>query len=536
MHMGTIAATPTGAAALFTHSAFIDAILLSLSENPEDRAYVDKFLDAYSYIAKQQQAPDELITYYINCIYKITESGLTVKSKEVLANFALRMAADATQYPILKDVSDQITRLSNDAYSSTLVSVVIGDSRRRVCNAIQANIFLKDNMRQRSLIMTYGETGRDSDLLQIDQLAQNISASILNTRRAATAVTTIDTRDPDSLLSAFNRVEEKFTGKIFKTGLRALNNFMGSAKGMLLGTTILFGARSHNFKSGMLNKVPVWAIRYNDPPPTQDGTQLCVAIISLENEADVTIRDICDDLYIDIYREPVPKDWTNAQKTHFIIEESAKKNIVLRVERFQPHLFGVDEFVSYCEGLKASGLTIWAIALDYLAKMRVNPTMRINEALAENASRICNYTKANDFILFSGHQLNREATNAIMMRSNQAKYFNEGMMADSSGIFREVDNVFFLNIENNEKGIACLGMKWNKARYIKDVHELHKYAALPFLGRELGLVNDNLDDEPLYAHDVNNIVYPNWFIEKFPDYSFGGAGAQSMTMDTMAML
>lgn len=340
----------------------------------------------------------------------------------------------------------------------------------------------------------------------IDDFKTNITY-IDNTRSRNDAVETINTRDIDSIRSAYSLYKERRINHVTKTGLQGLNKMFGPANGMALGESILFAARTHNYKSGILIKMPQWIVQYNEPPKCP-GKIPMILFISLENEGYLNMVKMFKEMYISIKGCVPPATMSDDEIVNEIYSYFNKSDYVLIIERYLPAYFGYNEFVELFEKYESAGYRITNVIVDYLSQMKLinygSSSTAGNHALLQTLyNNICNYTKSFGTTLITAHQLNRDASNiAASGVPYPVKRYSERHFADASSIAREVDVIIYQEIERDEQNNAWLTMNWGKHRYVDDTPEACKFAAFPF-DPELGILDD-INGEARHVRNIYN--------------------------------
>lgn len=306
------------------------------------------------------------------------------------------------------------------------------------------------------------------------------------------AVEIIDLGNKANIRDAYRMFHERRISHVLKTGLRGLNQMFGPAEGMALGESILFAARSHNFKSGMCIKMLPWITKYAVPPKCP-GKKPMILLISLENEGFQNMFKVFTEMYKTFKGSLPPPDMTEEMVVNEIYSYFGESNYAVVIERYLPEYFGYNEFVALIEQYQNAGFHIAATIIDYITQMKVSSNGSGNanhEQLQTLCNRVINYCKAIGTTLITAAQLNKGASDiAASGIPHPVKYYSERHLAGSLGIFREFDCVIFLEIEKDDQGVPWLTMNWGKHRYVDDTPETHKFVAYKFEGK-LGLIDD----------------------------------------------
>lgn len=307
-------------------------------------------------------------------------------------------------------------------------------------------------------------------------------------------VETINTSDLGSIRGAYKLFQERRVNHVIKTGLQGLNQLFGPSGGLALGESVIFAARTHNYKSGMLIKIPQWIVKYNNPPKTP-GKIPMILFISLENEGYQNMFKMFREMYISIKGSVPPPDMTEDEVVNEIYTYFNVNDYVLVIERYLPAYFGYNEFVALIEKYENAGFQIITTVVDYLSQMKLtnfgSTSQAGNHALLQSLyNNVCNFCKASGNTLVTAHQLNKGASDiAASGIPYPVKRYSERHFADATGIAREVDMIVYLEIEKDDAGNSWLTMNWGKHRYVDNTPEKHKFICYQF-DPELGIIDD----------------------------------------------
>ena len=298
-------------------------------------------------------------------------------------------------------------------------------------------------------------------------------------------IESIDMSNINSIRTSFKLFKERRVNHILKTGLQGLNQMCGPSGGIALGESVLFAARTHHFKSGMLMKMVQWVADHSKPPKTPGKTPM-ILVVSLENEGYQNMMKLFKEMYISCHGTVPPVTMSDEEMVNSIYEFFNKTDYVLVIERYLPTEFGADEFIALLDKYESSGFKVIAAVVDYVGLMKTHNRGSMSKSgdatlLQELYNKVVNYCKATGTTLFTGHQLNRGASDiAASGIPHPVKYYSERHFAGSTGIAREVDMLVYMEIENDEQGNAWLTMNWGKHRYVDDTLALHKFVAYQF--------------------------------------------------------
>jgi len=309
------------------------------------------------------------------------------------------------------------------------------------------------------------------------------------------SVETIDFSNKENIKGAIKTYKERRVNHILKTGLQGLNQMFGPAGGIALGESVLFAARTHQFKSAMLMKMAQWIPMYSKPPITP-GKKPMIYIVSLENEGYQNMMQMFNQMYIAINGKLPSLDVSDEELVESIYSYFNKSDYTVVIERYLPSQFGYEELVHQVEKFENSGFRIIATIVDYLGLMKTHnfgsasKTGR-HDLLQDLFNKVVNFFKAMGTTLLTGAQLNRNASDISASGiPHPVKHYSERHFAGSTGIGREVDFIAYMEIEKDEQGIPWLTIQWGKHRYVDDTPEAHKFVAYQLHENSVGLIDD----------------------------------------------
>lgn len=304
----------------------------------------------------------------------------------------------------------------------------------------------------------------------------------------------IDMSDRNSIREAYRLYKERRVNHVLRTGLQGLNQMFGSSGGMALGESVLFAARTHHYKSGMLMKMVQWIAEHSTPPKTP-GKVPMILVISLENEGYQNMMKLFENLYVACYKEKPPVGMSDEDMVEMIYSFFNKSDYVLVIERYLPSSFGYDELILLLTKYENAGFRIIATIIDYLTQMKTHNGGSASRSgdhtlLQELCNKVVNYFKAVGTTLLTATQLNRGASDiAASGIPHPVKHYSERHFAGSTGIAREFDFIAYLEIEKDEQGNAWLTIQWGKHRYVDDTDLRCKFVAYKF-DPDLGIIDD----------------------------------------------
>lgn len=355
--------------------------------------------------------------------------------------------------------------------------------------------------------LSYSVDDQETALCNVKNLIDEFRTNINDVEAIASKygpVEVIDMSNKESIRNAHKLFKERRVNHILRTGLQGLNKMFGPSGGMALGESILFAARTHHFKSGMLTKMAQWIPMYSKLP---DGLMKkpMILFISLENEGYQNMMKLFKEMYVALKGELPPLGMSDDDIVNDIYEFFNQSGYTLVIERYLPENFGCDELIALVERYENSGFKIIACIIDYLTQMKTHTTGSSSNAgkhdlLQTICNRVVNYCKALGITMITAHQLNRGASDiAASGIPHPVKHFSERHFAGSTGIAREFDCIFYQEIEKDEAGASWLTMHWGKHRYVDDTPEVDKFAAFPFTSK--GILDD-IEKEASHVRDI----------------------------------
>ena len=354
--------------------------------------------------------------------------------------------------------------------------------------------------------ISYSVDDKHAALENIKGLVDEFKATMLDVDSSTGKggpIEVIDMSNRNSIKGAYKLYKERRVTHVLKTGLQGLNQMFGPAGGMALGESILFAARTHNFKSGMIMKMVQW-IATHSTPPTCGGKVPMILVISLENEGYQNMMKLWQDFYIAIHGEPPPPYKSDDPKEQMkedellvdmIYEYFSRSPYTLVIERYLPSSFGYDEMVHLHEKYENAGFRIAATAIDILPQMKTHNLGSASKSgnwalLQELCNSVVNYFKAVGTTLITAIQLNKGAYEiAATGGPHPVKHYSERHFAGSIGIAMEFDFIAYMEIEKDDHGNSWLTICWGKHRYVENTPEAHKFVAYQF-DPVRGLIDD----------------------------------------------
>lgn len=385
---------------------------------------------------------------------------------------------------------------------------------RTLYNRVKNNIaFFKSNSRIRKMLLTSQKVGSEDDiekqtalfkdiLAAAESLKSEIEDDSLDDDNSITQVDEIDMSDSDSIRKALMAQHKKRNGTTIRFGLQGLNRMMGPAKSVSYGESLVFAARSHHYKSGILSDVTRWICTYNKPPDTGGKTPV-VLFVSLENEIAENLIDLYKKLFINTYHKS-PAGLKDDEIIEFVHRKLSANGFRLMMFRRMGESFSFREYVELVEKIEKNNCKVVATILDYVTlchRCREDAQYNDPKQLQLMFARFKDFCAHRDMLFCTGLQLETEASKlAASGQTNIVKKYNESHLSDCKSLKKECDILVFMEIEHNHKGIPWLTMKIDKHRYVHDTPPEDKYCAYQYLG-DLGIMDD-IDDKDMSSRDI----------------------------------
>lgn len=501
---------------LITPDLFLDCIILLIHDNgARNQGVVKELIGIYE--AESQGASvegEELIRFYIRALRLMMSNDIDKDNPNELRHLLLKFKSDK----ILEKRRDIYDLLHETFMSRDMMSE---EKLARIAKRVQNQLVW--NRMNKVTRGTFGRLGRAKDMVDPESQAGELQKILDDMKTLADEtegsvgashnlgmVDRISFADKESMKLATKKHKDRNVLGVVRTGLQGLNRMLGASGGIVLGESILFNALSHNFKSGMLQSVAMWAALYNDPV-VEDGRKPIVIMVSLENEAFQNFMWISKKVY---YQE-TGIDATGLdddELVNWIYDRFGQNGFAFEILRYLPDQFGYEELVALVNHYEAQGYYVYMVVIDYMNNMRKGGDKSSSGAgnhlmVKELYNKSTNYMKTKGASLISAHQLNREAQKlANSGKSNVVKSLNSEHLADSVDVQREVDGSIYMHIERNHEGIPFLTLCINKHRYVDNTPEAHKYCAYPFT--HAGIMDD-INGPPGYVRDIYSYSLDN---------------------------
>ena len=488
---------------------FLDCILLLVHDSGErNKKVVNEIVALYETEWKVNASVDtELAQLYIRIVKSVMSDGIDTDSPDQLRLLLLKFKSDKA---LEKRV--EVYDLLYEMFTSrdTMEVGKLDKVAMRIQNAL---VWHRANKITRTM---FGKLAKAADVIDPKEQAKELTAvlshredlELLSNQVAGSInhglVDKVNFSDLASLKAAAEKRNKRAVTGVLKLGLQGLNRMFGKAGGVKRGESIVVNARSHNYKSGLLQSAAIWIPLYNTPVSDFPGRKPLVIMYSLENEAFYNFYWMAKKVY---YQETGFEADTisPAELCAWMYEFMAQKGYALEIVRYLPSDFGYEDLVRSIAEYEANGYEVHAVVIDYMNNMKKGSDKNASNAgnhllVKELYNKVCNYLKTKGIVLFTAHQLNRRADElAGSGKTNVVKYYSADHLADSVDVQREVDVSIFIEKELNHEGIPFLTMRLTKHRYEDETPEAHKYCAYMF--HKQGIIDD-INSVPTYIKDI----------------------------------
>ena len=480
----------------------------------ETKRLMEAVIKMYAEISKDDK---NIVTpvnvFYIKLLKDILSGDIDLSNKSELAAVLLKFAnepavkADRT---LLPEITNLLT--STEPVSKRRIDTLWKNVRTHV-------IWARCNQKIRKLVgvslkaASADEATKEIVVQELVDYFKSSTTDISDTsdfeEPGETPVDEIDFSDKTTVSIGFAANHKRRQGAMLRFGLQGLNRMFGPSRMIPYGMFHAIAARSHHYKSGILKDITRWICVYNQPPVT-NGKVPVVLFISLENEIHENLVDWFRSAYANAFQKE-PVGMTDEMIVDYVVKEFSKNGFRLVVIRRMGEDFGYREMVDYVDAYEANhNAKVVAIGIDYLTLMKRCPEDKnFNDAkqLQMLGERIHNWGTHRDTFTFTGLQLDTEAARlATSGCTNIVKRYGEAHLADCRGLKRELDGLWFQEIENNHLGVPYLTVAENKLRYVNGIPVEDKYCAYRFT--KFGIMDDVLGKDEsvkdIYAENMPN--------------------------------
>lgn len=497
---------------LITPELFLDCIILLIHDNgSKNQAIVAELLNLYDEESKGKSASverDSLTLFYIRVIKGLLSNKFDPSNPDECRHYLLKLRSDVALEK-RRDLYD----LLSDAFLNR--DKMKPEKLEEIARSIQNQLIW--NRMNKAARRLFGRLGNAQDTISADDQGKELRAILdemeevvtscsksVETDHAAGMVDRVSFGDRDTMKAALTKHKDRTVTGGIRTGLQGLNRMFGKLGHIPQGSSVVFNALSHHYKSGMLQSMAMWAPLYNKPPAVE-GKKPMILMVTIENEAFQNFIWISRKVYFQETGNDA-NDLSQDDLIDWVHKRFSQSGFELEILRYLPEQFGYDELVALLAHYEQIGYIVYMVIIDYMNNMKKGSGKGASDAanhlaVKELYNRVCNYTKTKGATLITAHQLNRKAQElANTGRTNVVKAFNSEHLADSMDVQREVDASIFMHIEKNHEGFPFLTLALSKLRYSDgEVPEAHKFCAYPFV---TGGILDDITGSPGFVKDI----------------------------------
>lgn len=310
----------------------------------------------------------------------------------------------------------------------------------------------------------------------------------------------VDFDDLDSIEETFKAAQEALsTEGVLKTGLQGLNKLWGIG-GYIRGGSYLYGALTHNYKTGILLDHCRWMCMHNKPHLLDKEKKPMILRVSFENkpEQDLPIMYRC--LWEAEHGKKCDlKEVDSREAAKYIKDRMTKNGFKFEMLCFDPNNMDVWDLITILEGYEAEGYEIHAVIVDYLELITKKQTgsiqRRQDEVINLTVEILRNHCFPRSITQINAHQLSTEAgTLAREGTSNFAKKVAPGhYWQNSKSLATKVDGAAVMHIHKIDTE-SYLTFAWAKNRTHSETPESHKAFAQKF-EQHGGIVDDIYEEK-----------------------------------------
>lgn len=499
---------------LVSASTYLDALFLLLGDNSDRSRHLVKEFIANTEKNENRKdivsGDDELVEVYKSLIKSVIAENISQDNQSAAKILLLKVKSNEIikNHPVIRDLlTDVLT--AQEPISPQQIDGYLKRIRNALLLAEIDGVARKIFAKSRNISSIQDVDEQETELHKVKSLLDDSVKKIeqkQNDSDTKASETYVSLSDPESIKRALDTFMDRNVRGVIRTGLQGLNKSLGTRGGFGLGETAVFAASSHNYKSGMLVSIMLWAIIYNKIV-VEYGKKALVYFVSLENEVNQNLMDVFKTLYCRVEKRHVDlKELSTDFITEWLQNYFAQFDVELFIDRYSPHEFSYKKFTNRYNAFVDMGYQLIVFDLDYMSEARgVDPGDTFSavgqiQLIKENYLKFMNHAKSCGYFLATGHQLTKRAEELAGLHRYAVKKFNPSLMADSSDVHRIVDILFFMQLETNVDGHKFLTCVNRKNRGCKDTPEKDKFFAYPFT--EFG-IEDDLDDIPRFVQDID---------------------------------
>lgn len=292
---------------------------------------------------------------------------------------------------------------------------------------------------------------------------------------------------------------------ILKFGYQALNRMLGMNGGGRRGECCVVSALQHNFKSGWVKNMFKHMALYNVPYMKDTTKKPCLVFLSLEDELPETLLWYYVNLKENETGQPIDIKATHLlsveeqerflrEAATYVIDRLSETGYHIIFKRIDPSTLTYNVLFDYLDSLKADGMEIHALVIDYLAMMskRGLSVTTVGSDIRDLWRRTRNYTSASDIFFVSPHQMSPAAKQLVRgnVEDLVKEVANKGYYDGCSTLDQEVDLEIYLG-KVKVNGQWYLTVQRGKHRgLVQQTPETDLYFVLPF--NDVGGIRDDI--------------------------------------------
>lgn len=232
---------------------------------------------------------------------------------------------------------------------------------------------------------------------------------------------------------------------------RMLGDSTGKKGGVRRGNSVVVGALQHNFKSGFsLNAFKAHAI-HNKAYVTKEGAVATLVRITFETTAKYDVMYLYRNMYENEHGVSVDIKTVSIQEaTEYVYAKFAQNGWKVILTHINPTDFTYRDLIDYLDSLRARGLEIHQVNMDYLNMISKKglTASTAGEDIRELFRRMRNYGLEHNILMFTPHQLSMDAKKKMREGANDfVKQIANGGYYDGCGrLDQEVDIEIYIHI------------------------------------------------------------------------------------------
>lgn len=306
-----------------------------------------------------------------------------------------------------------------------------------------------------------------------------------------------DFSDQASLAKYFDEVKVTMSAEgALQTGWKGLNRLLGKVGAFKRGEFATVGALQHNFKSGFMLSMFVFAALFNKPVLRDKTKKPLLYFVTLENEVSDNLLWIYR--YIKENETGVPvidSQIDTEEAVAFVADRLRAGGFEVKMDRFDPTEFSCASFVGILDGLVSDGYEIVGLYVDYLnmiSKAGIEAKVA-GDDIRMAFRRIRNYCAPRGIFFMSPHQLSSDALQLTRENVDDfvKKVANKGYYDGCRRLGQEPDLELFLHIVK-VNGRSYLTIQRGKHRNVVTA-EKDQYIVLPY--SDVGTICWDVDKE-----------------------------------------